>query len=363
VIHTAKNSFFICDLAGSDPRQTHVGAIKIVPRLTAAAIIDAARSNSHRKLAESIRVGEWAQSVRSAEGLARASQDILNLPLGKAANSIGRYYYALSLNRQGPRAFAEADKILTDVGDHGPLPFRARAFVARGTIQRRRGDDREALVMYTEAARIAGSSEHGDLQPVFLAAYQAAFMKYDEGDHCGALADLQRLQPLASRVGLFLPAFLHNYYNSLAGFLMSCGRLEEASRLRPLLLTSPFRNAYPELERTCADIALKTGPRRHSFVSMSVAKPFTGEPGVSTEPPRRKASSGAEIILFLLVLNLIRRQRRRMSVRLFSGLPLGRLLLAARVGALCRRRARAQLGPSRWSYLRVFPAYPRPPNV
>jgi hypothetical protein len=87
--HTAKSSFLICDLSDCDPRQTHPGAIKVVPRLTAAALVDAARSSSHRKLAEAIQLGEFAQSIRNAEGLSRASQNILNLPLGKAPIRLG----------------------------------------------------------------------------------------------------------------------------------------------------------------------------------------------------------------------------------------------------------------------------------
>jgi hypothetical protein len=359
---TAKSSFLICDLDDSDPRQGHPGAIKIAPRLSAAALIYAARSSSHRKLAEAIQLGEWSQSVRSAEGLSRASKIIADLSLGRSANSIGRYYHALSLNRQGPQASAEANEILIDVADHGPDLFRAKARVAFATKLRNAGDTKAALKIHWEALRIVGSCEHGKLHPLFFAALQLALIKFDEGDFSGASAGFQGLEPLARQVGLEFPALLHIYYNNVAFSLIANGRAEETLRLRQILSASPFRDAYPEWQRTCVDIAHKTRPRRPSFVSISVAESFTGGLETSTVPPRPEASSCAEIILFLLVFKVIRRQLQRVSVRLFSGLPLGRLLLAAREAALSWCRARSQLGLCRWSYLRVHPAYPRPPT-
>jgi hypothetical protein len=360
---TAKSSFLICDLADCDPRQTHPGAIKIVPRLSAAALIDAARSSSHRKLAEAIQFGEFAQSVRSADALDHASETILNLPLGKAANSIGRYYRALCLNRQGSHALAEADKILIDVADQSLPLFRAKALAALATNLRIEGDDNGALKIQADAARIARSCEHGGAHPMFMVAFQRVLVRYDEGDYASALAGLEKLEPIARHVGLALPAFLHSYYNNLAVFLTIQSRFAEASRLYNLLLNSPFRSAYPEWQKTCADITRKTRPRSRWFVSLSVAKPFSGEPEALPEPPAREPFSRAEIGLVLLVLKVIRQRPRRVPVRLFAGLRLRRLLLAARDGARSPRRVRAQLGLFRWSYLRAYPAYPRPPNV
>jgi hypothetical protein len=368
VRNTAKSSFLICDLADCDPRQTHSGAIKIVPRLTAAALVDAARSNSHRRLAEAIQLGEFAQSVRSTDGLSCAARNILNLPLGRAANSIGRYYRALSLNRQGPHAFPEANEILVDVADHGPPLFRSKAGVALATNLRNAGDSKAAPEIYAEAGQIAGACEHGKLHPVFLAALQCSLMKYDEGDYRGALADLERLELLALRVGLEQPALLHNYYNSLAAFLTANGRAEEASRLCDTLLTSPYRDAYPEWKRTCADIALRTRPRSRSFVSMSVGKPFTGGPEVLTDAATLPESCGeshrrAEIVAALLLVKLFCQQHRRITIRFFSARLSRRLFLAVRKRALFPRHVRAHLELFRWSYLRLYLAYPRPPTV
>ena len=361
--NTAKSSLLICDLADCDQRQTHPGAIEIIPRLTAAALIDAVRSSSHRKLAEAIQLGEFAQSVRSSRGLARASETILNLPLGKAANSIGRYYRALCLNRQGPHALAEADKILIDVADQSLPLFRAKALAALATNLRIEGDDNGALEIQAEAARIARSCENAGAHPMFMAAFQRVLVRYDEGDYASALAGLEKLAPIARQFCLTLPAIRHNYYNTLAVFLTIQGRAAEASRFYNLLLNSPFRSAYPEWQDTCADIAHKTRPRSRSFLSLSVAQPFTGEPEALTQLPAREPFSRAETVFALLVLKVIRRLPRRLPVRLFSGLRLRRLLLAHPGTASSRRRLRAQAGPYRWSYLRVYPAYPRPPNV
>jgi hypothetical protein len=280
--HTARSSFFIRDLTGCDLRQAHPGTIGVASHISAVALADAAISSSHRRLAESIHLGETAQAVRSAEGLYRASQNILGLPLGKVADCIGRYYQALFLNRQGPAALAEADKILTDVADHGPLLFRSKACVAMATNRRFAGDDKAALEIYAEAARIAEHCEHGTLHPLFWAAFQSAVIKNDEGDHRGALADIEKLEPLARQIGLELPAVLHVYCNNLAAALIANGRGEEASRFSRMLLTSPFRTAFPEWRRTCADIAKGTQPSSRSLVL--ITEPFTGEPEALTAP-------------------------------------------------------------------------------
>jgi tetratricopeptide (TPR) repeat protein len=365
--HTARSSFLIRDLSDCDSRQPHPGAIKIVPRLTAAALVDAARSSSHRKLAEAIQLGEFAQSIRSADGLSRASQNILNLPLGKVADSIGRYYRALTLNRQGPHAFPEANEILIDVADHGPPLFRSKAGVARATNLRNTGDSKAALEIHAEAVQIAGSCEHGTLHPLFFAALQCALIKFDEGDYRGALAAMERLEPLAKQIGLEFPALLHIYYNNLAFSLIANGRVEETSRLSEILLASPFLNAYPEWQKTCADIALKTQPRSRSFVSMSVGKPFTGEPEALTDPVTLPESCGESLrraeIFALLLVKVVCQKPRRIPIRLFSGQLLRRPFIAARKCAVSPRIIRAYLQALRWSYLRLYPAYPRPPTV
>jgi tetratricopeptide (TPR) repeat protein len=273
---TAKTTFFIGGLIGCDRRQSHPGAIRVIPHISAAAFVDAATSSSHRKLAESIQLGETAQALLSAEGLSRASQNILDLPLGKVGNCVGRYYLALSLNRQGPEAFPEANRILTDVADHGPLLFRAKARVALATnLFYIASDDKAALEIYVEAARIARLCKHGKLHPAFMAAFQCALIRYADGDYRGALADIEKIEPLARQIGIELPAVLHNYYNGLASALTASGRTEEALRFSQLLLTSPFRNAYPGWQKTCTDLRRRTEPP--SRLLLLIGEPFTGE--------------------------------------------------------------------------------------
>jgi hypothetical protein len=114
------------------------------------------------------------------------------------------------------------------------------------------------------------------------AAFQSALIKDDEGDHRGALADIERLEPLARRIGLELPAVLHFYCNNLAVALITNGRAEDATRFSKMLLTSPFRNAYPEWQRTCENIALLTQPPPRSLVL--IAESSTGEPKALTAP-------------------------------------------------------------------------------
>jgi hypothetical protein len=79
-----------------------------------------------------------------------------------------------------------------------------------------------------------------------MAALHSAMIKHDNGDYRGSLADIGKLGPLATQIGLELPAVLHNYYNSIAVLLAANDKPNEASGFSGVLLTSPFRGEYPE---------------------------------------------------------------------------------------------------------------------
>jgi hypothetical protein len=271
--HIAKKSFFIGNLTGFNRRQSHPGALEAVSHLSTSAAVNRAVSEYHRELAECVRVGDYAQSIRSRAGLEAVSQRILELPLGSDAYYIGRYYEALSINRQGPEAFPRSSAILTEVADCGPLLIRAKAHVALATNQSLAGDMHAAAKLYAEATKIAASCDSGGLHPVFLAALQGAIIKSEQGDYRGALSDARALEPLALQVAQEWPALFHVYLNTIVVALIGDGRPEEAARFCETLRTSRFRHLYPEWGRTGdeVDLALRKGTRLIIAVSQIIA--------------------------------------------------------------------------------------------
>ncbi|HEY6327803.1 MAG TPA: hypothetical protein VI756_00600, partial [Blastocatellia bacterium] len=113
--------------------RTGSGPLNIHSPLAAAALAGKGLSASHHLLASYIRLGERAQGARDAVALAHAGSSILELPLRQELSYVGEYYLALALNRQGPAAYPDANKILLEVADRAGGIFRAKAMVAYGT--------------------------------------------------------------------------------------------------------------------------------------------------------------------------------------------------------------------------------------
>src|SRR5580704_754441 len=155
---TGKSSFFIGNLGKSGRRRSLRGASRI-SRQVPAVFVNAAISN-REELTNLIQLGEGAQSLRSAQGLMRAGQRILDIALGSDFRWIGEYYCALALNRLGPQAFPESNRVLEEVADHGPTLYRGKARAALATNCYYSGDYDTASELYRDAAKIAASQPH-----------------------------------------------------------------------------------------------------------------------------------------------------------------------------------------------------------
>jgi hypothetical protein len=270
-IRQADNTkLFIRHLGGSDLRLPSCGVAELIAHLSVARIGKAAASASQKLLARYIHLGETGQTLRDEDALAQAGQGILDLPLGKEVRAVGLYYKGLHLNRRGKIAFPEANRLLSQAADQGPLLFRSKALVAAGTNLYYAGDLQLASELYAEAFDMAGRCSRAALHPQFLILFQGALIKYDQGDHAGALADFEKLKPLALHIGAERPALLHSYYNNLAVSLAANGRKEEARSYCAILANSPFLQVRPEWKATCADL-LATSPGEHQGVASSRA--------------------------------------------------------------------------------------------
>jgi hypothetical protein len=210
--------------------------------------------------------------LRDGATLKLVGEAIRSLPLNGAGESIGDYYIALSICRDGPESHPQANQILWTVAEKAPMLFQAKACVALGSNLIVGGDIKAGLSAHDEACRIAGRCDRGALPVLFHIRLVRAFSQLAAGDRRGALGEMERLFPIASRVGLEFPALFHHYLNNRADQLAENGRLEEAQRVADKLSGYQLLDLYPEFRRTCEDIAQRT--RRPSRLMVVVPESY-----------------------------------------------------------------------------------------
>jgi hypothetical protein len=101
----------------------------------------------------------------------------------------------------------------------------------------------------------------------------SALVKALEGDHRGALVDLEKMFPLVRMANSQQPYAYYDYLNTLAVELCEARRLEEARRASEIALASPFASAYPEWRETREEIELKGRCLSRSTVAFAQRTP------------------------------------------------------------------------------------------
>ena len=218
-----------------------------------------------------VTLADHAYGLRQVDTIEKTSELLLNLPLGGEYESIGRYYQALSIYQRG--ASADARVLLEQVAGTLPIRFKAKALLSMSVTFYESGDLQSYLMLNLEASRVAGSSDWRDPQSFVKAQNNIAVLKSVDGDHRGALADLERLFPLARARWRWDPYSYYEHLNSLAVELMEAGRLEEARNASKIALASPFAGAYPEWRETSDDIELRGRRACRSVVAFHRANP------------------------------------------------------------------------------------------
>ena len=197
-------------------------------------------------------IAQHAYTLRQMDNVEQASQILMNLPLADYRN-IGLYYYALSIKRRGQAT--QAETLLERVADDAPVRYRGQALLSLGAFAIARGDLESALPFYTEALRVTSKKD-------FLITVQTlkmvAVVRGMEGDHRGAVADLERLLPAVRAVSVCYPQPLSDHLNSLAVELCEEERLKEAQNVSRIVLASPYASAYPEYRETWDDIQVRS---------------------------------------------------------------------------------------------------------
>jgi len=215
-----------------------------------------------------VALAEHAYSLRQMDTVDQASQLLLNLPISHQDVNIGRYYYALCLQRQ--YRYAEAGALFARIAEEASSLYRARALMSFGANSFYMGDFHSALPLYVEAGRVAAHNWSDPFTAVHTQK-MVAVLKSLDGDHRGALGHLENLFPLVRAVSSSHPSLYYDYLNSLAVELMEVGRLEEAQNASQKALASPFAAAYPEWRETREEIGLRGHRAARSVAAVNPA--------------------------------------------------------------------------------------------
>jgi tetratricopeptide (TPR) repeat protein len=203
--------------------------------------VAAANESFERATARLIRLAELAYGRRDYAALEATGEALAAIPF-QPAQRAGTYYRAVLHTRAG-----ELDRAAELLGD-----LRApRALLTLGTVEEYRGNFAEAARLHVEAMR-AGRGL--DLFTVAGARMQLATIRAVEGDHAGALHDLQSAGPLVRLAAQAQPSLYPIWHNAVAVELGELGRVEEARPVIAVALASPIADRYPEFEQTAAEL-------------------------------------------------------------------------------------------------------------
>ncbi|HKV38648.1 MAG TPA: hypothetical protein VJX67_05510 [Blastocatellia bacterium] len=189
------------------------------------------------------------------DAVERATGAMLGLPLRPEIRNVARCYQAYCLAQKGETA--RAAEILDGVLYRVDPEFRPRATLALARVHFDTGRLISSAPIYLEAARAA---EKSDPLTRVQALRMLAIIRSIDGDHSGALADLERLLAPMRRLALHYPSEYYHYLNSLAIELGEVGRIEEANRAIGIVLGSRLASQFPQWLDTKEELATK--PRR-----------------------------------------------------------------------------------------------------
>ena len=219
------------------------------------------------------RVADRAHSIHRFDLVADIGQFLLSLPLSCQLESVGHYYRALSLSRSAGGDIARACSLFEQVAETASSRYRARAMIALGSKSMRTGDRQTAVSFYRDVTRVMARDRVFDPMTLYVVSRMTTVVKGMEGDHRGALADLEKMVPLVRMASSQQPYAYYDYLNTLAVELCEAGRLEEARRASEIALASRFASAYPEWRETREEIELKGWCSSRSTVAVAQRTP------------------------------------------------------------------------------------------
>ena len=271
----ATNRVFVTWLMSSmkgfaEPPQTpgtlsHPALYQVI--LTSLTQAERSRDNRVTLAGQLVSLAERSYLFRELEALDSASQLLMQLPLPRQYRSVGCYYQALRLQQFGHGDLDKARRLFVRVADDAPLFYRTRAMVSLAANAWLRADFHTGLSLYQDATRFASGDFFCTAYSTLHAGKMLAVAASLNGDHRGSLRILQDLSPLASMLRASQPLGYYDYLNSLAVELGEVNRLEEATHVSALVLSSPFAAVHPEWLETYTDVT-RRARRRVSCVTV-----------------------------------------------------------------------------------------------
>jgi hypothetical protein len=217
-----------------------------------AAEVDA--RNSGKWLAE---IARQAYLFQRPSVIEWAKQRIVELPLSSRLQTIA-VYYSLQYEK---RTLEESRIVLAGVIDDAPAGYRERAILELAATYENSGDLQTCSSLCLEAARASRGTDEVTRTKAHML---LAVLRSRNGDHNGALTDLQRLWPAIHYLSRAYPVLYYDYLNSLAVELGEVGRIAEARAAISIPLSSSLAYVYPNWTETQREIeeAAARGPCR-----------------------------------------------------------------------------------------------------
>jgi hypothetical protein len=225
--------------------------------------------------------------LRRMEDVEQVSQLLLNLPLASEYKIVGHHYEALGLYQKGK--ITEARTVLEYVAEHGPPNYRARALLCMSATFYANNDFQSVAQYCVKANRAAVGNGWCDHRTVLESQRNLILLKSFEGDHQGAVTDLERMFPFVRAISRWHPDLFCSYLNSFAVELGEVGRLEEARRVSDKALASPYAKVYKVVQDTSNEIAVKL--RRASRSAIVVKQKFSNAVNVLPMPEQQPGSA------------------------------------------------------------------------
>ncbi len=260
--------------------QKNIGSVEFYQLLASELIKHAGRGRFLHGLGDRLaELAEQAHALRRMDALDQLSEALINLPLPRRYQMIGRYYQALCINNFGQGDLNKAQAVQECMTVEAPLRYRVKATQLLAVIYKHRGDLQTSLSLYSESGRMVSGKDIYGSHFLVSAHKMIAAIHGLEGDRQAAVNMLENLFPLAHSIRSIHPHVYYDYLNSLAVEYMEAGRLEEARNASQIVTRSPFAFAYPEWRETRDEIAVKE--RRASRSTMKVPSSYERE----EEPP------------------------------------------------------------------------------
>jgi len=246
---------------------------------------------------EIIEIARRSRVSRDIELCNRASGVVLALPASKGLRAIAEFYTDLSQQAAtiDPREFCQA---LVRRADSAEPAYVARVILEVARTYDLAGDLPEAVRCYLQAAKAAAATD--SLVAVQVAASMAV-LRSDDGDHHGALRELERVFPIIASIYHTYPHLYYGYANNRAVVLSRAGRIEDSRRAIQVALASPLAPRFPEWHDTAREIeeAARKEPRRES-PTFRITAAEVRRPAANQAPVRK--TRDRQSILFIIAV-------------------------------------------------------------